>query len=228
MDNINFLNENGYLILDNIFSVNKCEELVKLAYKLNEREDFRPIMNIHNISKEVMEFMSNKLLLDVIHNFFNAQALGLQTEYFFMPPGTKGFSPHQDNTYVKASSDSFISAWIALTNVNNKNGGLIIWPKSHKENQLEQVENESLPSKNQDPNARKMTSVIPKKYNSFSPEISKGSVMLIHSWLVHASNNNNSKNNRNALLCTYIKEGADFRSGSYAKREAFKLYEGSK
>ena len=59
-----------------------------------------------------------------------------------MPPGTKGFSPHQDNTYVKASSDSFISAWIALTNVNNKNGGLIIWPKSHKENQLEQVENE--------------------------------------------------------------------------------------
>ena len=27
----------------------------------------------------------------------------------------------------------------------------------------------------------------------------------------------------NALLCTYIKEGADFRSGNYANREAFSL-----
>ena len=48
--------------------------------------------------------------------------------------------------------------------------------------------------------------------------------MFIHSWLVHASNNNESCENRNALLCTYIKEGADFRSGNYAKRKSFELY----
>ena len=84
--------------------------------------------------------------------------------------------------------------------------------------------NEDIPSANQDPNARKVESIIPKKYSAHSPEISKGSVMLIHSWLVHASNTNNSQNNRNALLCTYIKEGADFRAGNYAKRKSFELY----
>ena len=55
--------------------------------------------------------MSNDLIIDFINNFFQAKAYGLQTEYFFMPPGNKkGFSAHQDNTYVQASSDSFISA----------------------------------------------------------------------------------------------------------------------
>jgi len=46
---------------------------------------------------------------------------------------------------------------------------------------------------------------------------------MIHSWLVHASNDNNSHIDRNALLCTYIKEGADFRAGNYAKRKSFNL-----
>ena len=31
-----------------------------------------------------------------------------------MPPNTKGFTPHQDNTYVEADEKTFISAWIAL------------------------------------------------------------------------------------------------------------------
>jgi hypothetical protein len=46
---------------------------------------------------------------------------------------------------------------------------------------------------------------------------------MIHSWLVHASNTNKSDKNRYALLCTYIKQGADFRAGNYAKRTPFEL-----
>ena len=223
MKNLKFFNENGYFIIDKVFSKEQCNELVHLALELNNKDNLVPIMNIHNLSGKILDYMSNDLIIDFINNFFQTKAYGLQTEYFFMPPGTKGFSAHQDNTYVQASSDSFISAWIALQDVTSFNGGLIIWPGTHKEKQLELVENEVEPSKNQDPNARKMSSVIPKKYKAFSPKISLGSVIFIHSWLVHASNNNESNNNRNALLCTYIKEGADFRSGNYANREAFSL-----
>ena len=98
-----------------------------------------------------------------------------------MPPGTKGFSAHQDNTYVQASSDSFISAWIALQDVTSFNGGLIIWPGTHKENQLKLVENEAEPSKNQDPNARKnVFSDSKKKYKAFSLKVPLGSVIFIH------------------------------------------------
>jgi hypothetical protein len=46
---------------------------------------------------------------------------------------------------------------------------------------------------------------------------------MIDSWLVHASNNNISKDFRYALLCTYIKKGANFRPGNTAKRKSFGL-----
>lgn len=222
--NISFFDDKGYLILENIFSHNECNEIVKLAKEFNEKNNYIPIMNIHELSNTILKYMSNSKIISYAEEIFKGDALGLQTEYFFMPPGTKGFSPHQDNTYVQADQNSFVSAWVALTDINRKNGGLIIWPESHKEEQLENKENEDLPSENQDPNARKMKSIIPKKYKALSPDISKGSVMLIHSWLVHASNTNNSLKNRNALLCTYIKKGAEFRAGNYAKRKSFELY----
>ena len=37
------------------------------------------------------------------------------------------------------------------------------------------------------------------------------------------SNDNKSKANRNALLCTYLKKDANFRPGNTAKRKPFKL-----
>ncbi len=223
MNNLDFFNNNGYDILENIFTENECDEMVNIANKLVIEEDYVPIMNIHKSSNKYLEFMSNKKIISFIEKVFDGNASGLQTEFFFMPPGTKGFSPHQDNTYVKAESRSFVSAWIALTDVSEENGGLIIWPKSHYEEQIELKKNEDLPSKNQDPNARKMSLIIPSKYESLSPKISKGSVLIIHSWLAHASNDNKSNANRNALLCTYIKEGANYRSGNYAKRKSFNL-----
>ena len=221
---INFFNEKGYLILKNIFTEEECDNVIELANNYNLKNNYIPIMNIHETSDEILHFMSNSRIVKYIEEVFKGDALGLQTEFFFMPSGTKGFSPHQDNTYVQADQHCFVSAWIALTDVSSKNGGLIIWPESHKEEQLPTEANEDLPSENQDPNARKMKTVIPSKYKAISPDISKGSVMLIHSWLIHASNTNNSQTNRNVLLCTYIKEGTDFRAGNYAKRKSFELY----
>ena len=96
-----------------------------------------------------MEAMGNKTIIRFIESYFKNEAYGLQTEFFFMPPHTKGFTPHQDNTYVQADEDSFISAWVALTDVNEHNGGLIIWPEYHNEKKLES--NNVKTSSNSDP-----------------------------------------------------------------------------
>ena len=223
-EKLEFFKENGYIILEDIYSDKDCNDVVNHAHKvLGPTDDLTPLMNIHKSSETIQKFMANKRLLSFINAYFKDTALGLQTEFFFMPPNTIGFNPHQDNTYVKASSDSFISAWCALTNVNKNNGGLIIWPKTHNEEALETVDTGMTKSDNQDPNATIRKTLVPEKYAQESPNIKKGSVLLIHSWLVHASNTNNSNNNRYALLCTYLKEHTDFRSGSYAQREPFTL-----
>ena len=71
---------------------------------------------------------------------------------------------------------------------------------------------------NQDPNANKISTVVPKKYKGISPSLKKGTILFIDKWLVHSSNMNQSNNYRHALLCTYIKEGAYFKKGITQKR----------
>jgi|TARA_B100001094_G_C18154073_1_gene785399 phytanoyl-CoA hydroxylase len=222
-ENIGFFEKNGYFIIEDAFTLEECNKLTELSHKHVKNSELIPIMNIHNYSKEILLSMSNKKIINFIENYFSGNAKGLQTEFFFMPPKTKGFTPHQDNTFVQAKDKTFISAWIALTDVNENNGGLIIWPGTHKEENLLTVKNIDEKNKNQDPNARIKSTLIPEKYESKTPLIKKGSVMIIHSWLVHASNDNLSDNNRYALLCTYIKKGAAFRAGNYAKRKSFNL-----
>jgi len=223
IDSINFFEENGYFILENAYSSKECDSIVKFSNQQVDGEDLTPIMNIHNFSKDILLSMSNKKIISFTEKYFCGRADGLQTEFFFMPPNTKGFTPHQDNTFVQAMDKTFMSAWVALTDVNNNNGGLIIWPGTHKEENLLTKDNCPQKNINQDPNARVKSTLVPEKYKAVSPLLKKGSVMMIHSWLVHASNDNLSNANRYVLLSTYIKNGASFRSGNYAKRKSFKL-----
>jgi len=221
---IEFFKNNGYVILDDVYTEKECDSVVEHAHKfLGSSKDLTPLMNIHKSSEIIQKFMSNKNLISFINSYFQDTALGLQTEFFFMPPETVGFNAHQDNTYVKASSDSFVSAWCALTDVDKDNGGLIIWPQTHHEEALTTVDTGLSKFDNQDPNATIRKTLVPEKYKKETPKIKKGSVLLIHSWLVHASHKNNSNGNRYALLCTYLKEHSDFRQGEYAKRTPFPL-----
>lgn len=224
-NNIEFFQKNGYVIIEDIYTPEECDLIINSAHDIlgQSNKDLTPLMNIHKGSNEVQNFMAKNELIEFIENFFEGKALGLQTEFFFMPPKTIGFNPHQDNSYVNAAADSFVSAWVALTDIDKSNGGLIIWPETHVENRLDTIKTGLSKSKNQDPNAVLKETVIPEKYDSKDIVIKKGSVLMIHSWLVHASNTNNSSKNRYVLLCTYLKQNSNFREGIYAKREPFHL-----
>ncbi len=217
-------NKKGYVVLSSVFGSKDCEKIIKDAKTIKVKDkDYLPLMNPHKNCKSIMNAMGNNKIVKFIETYFENEVRGLQTEFFFMPPNTKGFTPHQDNTYVQADDDSFISAWVALTDVNEHNGGLIIWPESHNEKKLESIENIEKNMTNQDPNARSRISILPNHYKKISPSIKQGDVIMIHSWLAHASNDNKSNANRHALLCTYLKKGANFRPGNTAKRKPFKL-----
>ena len=224
-DKIAFFKEKGFVIIEDVFSCEECDSVIETAHDIlgENNKDLTPLMNIHKSSNNIQKFMSKPILINFIEKFFQGTALGLQTEFFFMPPKTVGFNPHQDNSYVNAAANSFVSAWVALTDIDKSNGGLIIWPETHVENRLDTIETGLSKSRNQDPNAALKETVIPKKYDSKDIVIKKGSVLMIHSWLVHASNTNNSSKNRYVLLCTYLKQNSNFREGIYAKREPFHL-----
>ncbi|VVC76487.1 Ectoine dioxygenase [Aquicella siphonis] len=217
--------ELGYHIEPAVYSDEECADLIKAGHELEDAKNdiFRPCMMPHRQNPLYIKAMKKPLIVEIISAMVGGQAAGLQSEFFYCKPGTRGFSLHQDNFYVEAEYGVFASAWAALTDTYYEKGGLIIYPESHKEGALP-VRKLNLGSDSaQDPNANNEETVVPPHYSAYNVAIPKGAVLFIHGHLVHGSNPNQTSEWRHVLLNTYIKSGEKFRAGFYAKREEVPL-----
>ncbi len=213
--------ELGYHIEYNVYSPEECQVLIDAAHELEnaKNQTYRPCMMPHKEKDIFLKMMKNTLIVNTMSNLVGGNAMGLQSEFFYCKPGTRGFSLHQDNFYVEAEYGVFASAWIALTDTYPEKGGLIIYPQSHKAGTLPVAKLNLIPDQAQDPNANNEETIIPGEYKRYNIAIPKGAALFIHGHLVHGSNVNATTDWRYVLLCTYIKAGENFRSGHYAKRE---------
>ncbi|OGT35046.1 MAG: hypothetical protein A3F11_07525 [Gammaproteobacteria bacterium RIFCSPHIGHO2_12_FULL_37_14] len=211
----------GYHIELDIFTADECDALIQAAHNLADAKNqiFRPSMMPHKQNDIFLTAMKAPFIVDTVSTLINGDAVGLQSEFFYCMPHTRGFSLHQDNFYVEASYGVFASAWIALTDTYAEKGGLIIYPSSHETGALPVKKLNIGPNHLQDPNANNEETIVPEKYVQYNVAIAKGSVLFIHGHLVHGSHTNATADWRYVLLCTYIKAGEEFRPGRYAKRE---------
>ncbi len=88
---------------------------------------------------------------------------------------------HQDTGYQFGSYDRY-SLFICLTDNNNLNGGMIVYPLTHKFGYLG--------------DAGEISKNITKKYFKICPDLKVGDVLIMHSALWHESNKNILKSNR--------------------------------
>jgi len=217
--------EYGYHIGPNVFSDAECAELIAASYELEEakKEIFRPCMMPHRQNEIYTKAMKKPFLAQTISTMVGGQAAGIQSEFFYCKPGTRGFSLHQDNFYVEAEYGVFASVWSALTDTYFEKGGLIVYPRSHQAGQLPVRKLNLGMDGSQDPNANNEETVVPPEYSAYNAAVPKGAALFIHGHLVHGSNPNLTDEWRYVLLTTYIKSGEKFRAGYYAKREEVPL-----
>ncbi len=223
---LDYFNEHGYFIEENVFSTAECDEFIEASKKLESyvKGIHYPQMMPHRTDALYLKALRKPQVVASIAQAVGGTPVGLQTEFFYCKPGTKGFGRHQDNFFVEAPIGAFASAWCALTDVAVENGALIVWPGSHKEGLLPVQKATGQKDEKQDPNANNEETVIPSHYKPINVAVKKGSVVYIHALLVHGSNSNTSKDKwRQVLLNTYIRKGEKFRPGNYAKREPVEL-----
>jgi phytanoyl-CoA hydroxylase len=222
-----FYENNGYLIQENVFTPEECDALIKASQLLENAQNgtHRPMMMPHRIDDIYLKAMSKPALIKTMERLVEGVVAGIQTEFFYCKPGTRGFSLHQDNFFVEAPLGQFASAWCALTDVTPENGGLIVYPGTHKAGLLPVRKLYLGAHVSQDPNANNEECIIPEQYKPITPSVPKGAVLYIHGHLVHGSNANLSDRWRQVLLCTYIRSGAAFRAGRYAQRAEVNVYE---
>lgn len=217
---------NGYSIVEGLFSPAEVTAIRTLAERLpgHRSGDYMPAMNPHKEVPELLDVMGDERLLRIMRRLMKGTPQGLQTQYFFCQPGTRGFSAHQDNHYVQAPPDRFASAWLALDDVDSQNGGLIVLPGSQEEPLLDVRPIDQPSTFGQDPNHNRQECIVTKPYTPVDAVVKAGGVVFLHSHVVHWSHHNTSTDRfRRALLMTYLSEGAPYRPGYIAKRHPFEV-----
>ncbi len=217
--------EFGFHIEKNFFTPEYCQFLIGQGNNLAaaKSEIYKPALMPHIENPIFFEVMKEKKTVEIIGKLVGGTPVGIQTQFFYCKPGTRGFSLHQDNFYVEAGAGSFASVWIGLVDSSASNGGMIVYPGSHKEGNLPIQKLSLNVDPKQDRNANNEETVVPPQYIPHNLTLSMGSALFIHAYLVHGSNNNQSDTSRYAVLNLYLKEGEKFRSGNSAQRQPLAL-----
>ena len=218
----------GFFVVRDIWEPDQLERLKDAAARVSKRREgaLAPVMNPHTEEDVLFEALRHPVIVAIMQELVGGPIHGLQSQLFFCPPGTPGFCAHQDNFYVQARSEVFASAWTALEDARPGNGGLIVYPGTHRLPILPVEDNpEQALSASQDPNANSRRAVAPEGFSEESIEVPAGAVAFLHGHLVHRSHDNDDPSRwRRSLLKTYIRQGEPFRAGRSAARSASPLY----
>jgi ectoine hydroxylase-related dioxygenase (phytanoyl-CoA dioxygenase family) len=226
---LNFFKEYGFLIEKDLVSQAGCNSLIEAALCLRKNGDqsYKPIPMPHLFSDRFMDTFRSTEIVRIVETLIGGTASGIGGEFFFTKPGVPGFTLHQDNTYLEASPDATVSAWTALTDIDEQNGALKVFPRSHKLGQLPRRECQEEANPSQNPHARRYETIMPSnpKIEGVNIRLRAGSTIFLHSFLAHSSNDNSTSDRfRYAYLATYIRKGQPFRPGPLQKRSEVELH----
>lgn len=187
---------------------------------LNDKVLF--IKRLKQISKHYEELLKNPDITNFLDWLYERQMTGLLTNIFFKEPGSKysnqEWLPHQDNNYLSNENGLYVTVNVAFNYMSEKNGGLFLYPGSHKLGNLDSEKRQSYRESDGKPgNKVKETDI--KNITPVACELNKGDVLFMHGLCVHKSSNNNSNDPRPLLSLGYIPYGEKFDPGFNSKRE---------
>ena len=131
-----FFQENGYVVLKSIFSHEECQSFIEYMEDLSAGRKQLPgffqqdkygyrTFNQHLYDPLVMNFLIDSRLHQPLADCFGDEPEAIQTMHFY--EGSE-HPLHQDQYYLP----DCMSAWIAMVDVNENNGPLVVQPGSHK------------------------------------------------------------------------------------------------
>ena len=214
-----FLNY-GFHVECGIWSDTECGEIIEAGEKHRGAVVNGPMIldQVHKVDEQFLTAMKKTEVVNIVEYIFSGTASGIQSGFFFCPPGTKGFLAHQDNIFVDADPNSFILAWTALCNVGRDNGCLFLYPKTHQEPILPLRAVKGVTPIDVPADAYSGETAVPEGYEPSAVVVPRGSTVFLHGHTIHGSNENFSDSCRYAMFNSYVREGTKFRRGNRVKR----------
>lgn len=181
------LNKLGFFVVKKVFKKKIIDKYrVKFLDKLKKKKITRTKKHLVEFKIDKMFFFKNIFkepgLKKIVRNFYDGN-VGCDF-YRVIKKDHNNQKPvfcHQDIAYQFGSFDRY-SLFIALTENNNLNGGLIVYPSTHKFGYLG--------------DAGQISNKITKNFIKLCPNLEIGDILIMHSCLWHESDKNFSKKNR--------------------------------
>jgi len=187
--------------------------------------------NAHYISPVLDKVCHNFKILDTVESIIGKDILVGGTTLFIKDPDNKGFvSWHQDAKYIGFEPHNWVTAWLAITDANEENGCMRMWPGTHKEKIRE---HKDTLNKNNLLTRGQTVQNAPLE-NTVSNELKAGQLSLHHPMIVHGSGLNKSNSRRIGFVVqSYIGTNVDQVIGKVYVQQArgtdiFKYHEHTK
>ncbi len=88
------------------------------------------VMHPHRFCPKSKGWMLDKRLAEILRVLIGEEPLAVQSMYYFKPPGARGQALHQDQFYLRVQPGTCIAAWTALDFCDEKNGCMMVVPKT--------------------------------------------------------------------------------------------------
>lgn len=208
---LNQYNDNGYVAPIDILSL---EEVTKIKTEIEYIEKKWPDEliglgrnNVHYISPVFDQVVHNSKILDAVEDIIGKNILVGGTTLFIKEPDNKGFvSWHQDAKYIGFEPYNWVTAWLAITDSNEENGCMRIWPGTHKK---KIQEHKDAFDKNNLLTRGQTVQNVPLK-DTVSNVLKAGQLSLHHPKIIHGSNPNKSNSRRiGFVIQSYIGTNVD-------------------
>ena len=190
-------NKEGFVAPIDVFSSQEADEIKNeiefIEKKWPNELDGIGRNYIHLISPVFDKVCHNSKILDAVESIIGKNILVCGTTLFIKNPNEKGFvSFHQDAKYIGLEPHNWVTAWVALTDSNEKNGCMKMWAGTHKKeikHHNQKFDENNLLTRGQ--------TIEDVPINETTPVILKaGQMSLHHPAIIHGSGLNKSKERR--------------------------------
>ena len=170
------------------------------------------MINMHDWDKQSAAWASDAALLSVVQQLLDDKPVLRQTMLYFKPPGGRGQGLHQDEQYI--NQDPLIGCWVALDEVDQANGRMVLVPGTHKLGLLRVEEADTSIS------FTPGQSVIPDGYNEVGIDMHPGDALLFDGKIVHGSYANTTADRfRRSFIVHFLGEHSE----SFEPDEGFNM-----
>ncbi len=248
IEQLNSFNDNGYLVIDNFYDIEftnkflssirrhanrdfaaiidpeKYEQLLKFDERPKSDLTLEEVKETSELCKEVV---FNKRIANILRTIQNNEVVYLSSQMIFKEAysayASQAWLPHQDNRYIDNENGQYITTNWFLRDSDPENGGIYVYPGSHKLPLLPAPDKKSF-RENPDDNPGRECEVpeefVDKRVDLF---LKANSVVILHGNTIHGSHSNNSNRSRPWYSSCYITKGEYFKVGGNTKRIAMDL-----